>query len=113
MLEAGLALIACCQPTLQALIARESLNSMVASVRNMVSLQSFRSTESQKSRTYGQTLTAVHTNDSSASHAHALHKEEAGSVETYAMHDRDATIPVVLPGEIRVWKDVTQIDDMV
>ena len=50
MIEAGLAIIATCLPTLQALFVRSSLQSMVASVRSIISLQSMRSHSSRGSK---------------------------------------------------------------
>ena len=42
MLEAGLALIACCLPTLNALLIQKSVDSIVRSVRSAISLGSLR-----------------------------------------------------------------------
>ena len=50
MIEAGLAIIASCLPTLQSLFVRSSLQSMVASIRSVISLQSMRSHSSQGSK---------------------------------------------------------------
>ena len=50
MVEAGLAIIASCLPTLQALVAKDSIQSMVASIRSAISLQSLRSHSSRGSK---------------------------------------------------------------
>ena len=50
MIEAGLAIIASCLPTLQTLVAKDSIQSMVASIRSAISLESLRSHSSRGSK---------------------------------------------------------------
>jgi len=48
MMESGLAIVACCMPTLHALILKSSIESIVRSIRSATSLQSFSSGKSKK-----------------------------------------------------------------
>ena len=69
MIEAGIALIACCLPVLKPLVADRGLGSVVASVRSVISLPSIRSQGSQKPRSWSTThetngiYTKMDTND--------------------------------------------------
>jgi hypothetical protein len=52
MIEAGIALIACCLPVLKPLVSDKGVGSVVASIRSRVTLRSSRSNASQDSKTW-------------------------------------------------------------
>jgi hypothetical protein len=52
MIEAGIALIACCLPVLKPLVSDKGVGSVVASIRSRVTLRSNRSNASQDSKTW-------------------------------------------------------------
>jgi len=58
MIEAGIALIACCLPTLKPLVIGRRLSSVIASVRGVISLPSVRSQGSRNSKSWPTTHAA-------------------------------------------------------
>ena len=87
VLEGGLALIACCFPTLHVLYAKASLEGVVRSIRSAVSLGSLGSGRSNQSNRSGPLDPEVQKrNDSTASHtAMVLDHPVPASFETYAL----------------------------
>ncbi|KAK4692511.1 hypothetical protein P7C71_g4716, partial [Lecanoromycetidae sp. Uapishka_2] len=115
MLEAGISLIATNLPSLNFLLSKKSLQSMIASVRSQISLGSIRSHESKKSQPYSK----MGEHGSMSSHAPAVpayntsFNTEPKTVDSFAMHEYEDGLPLAEPGEIHVRSDIKQTDNMV
>jgi len=85
LIESGLAIIACCLPTLNALVnVTGSLESVVRSVRSMVSLRSYGSGRSSKNTKNFETLSG---NGNSSKSAIVADHSNPASIHAYAMGD--------------------------
>lgn len=83
MIEAGIATIAICLPTLQSLLSNSSVQSIVASVRSAISLESLRSRASGGSRGSMRTGTIKQTPYSELhTTASSIHGHAPSNVET-------------------------------
>lgn len=107
MLEAGLALIACCLPTLKSLITKQGLQSAVNSVRSAVSLHSINPASSHGS---------TGSRNIKAGNGYAMFEHGASDTgplrpdDTIEMTNNTTTgeelDPTPEPGQIRVRKDI-------
>jgi len=81
MIEGGLAIIAACLPTLRFLVGKLSLDSIVNSVRNVLTLESKRSRQSQQSTEPSEgPYTNIYANTSSTSHSQMVRSKEPTDV---------------------------------
>ena len=90
MLEAGISLIATNLPSIYFLFSKESLQSFANSIRNVVSLDSLRSSQRSNSNTGDQSLYSKKKNVSKASHVTTAAQKEWESFEgvnTFAMYE--------------------------
>ena len=91
MLEAGLSLIATCLPILRPLFAKQSLQSVIATVRNVISLDTLRSRNSQTFKQCGAPYTEIRANPSRASSqatpALNQHQRPDGTIVTVPLAD--------------------------
>ena len=102
MIEAGLAIIAACLPTLRFLVGKVSLDSVMNSVRSAFSLRSLRSQQSQNSTAHpGGPYLDIDGGDSSTKMV-----PEIGVTEIIAM--RDVGMADRMIDSIHVSKEVSQ-----
>ena len=112
-LEAGLSIIAICLPTLRPLFARKSMDSIVRSVRGVMSLGSV--TSSHNRDTANATTdhyTEIEEHGIKTAHAVYLTRPD-GQVESYAMHNQSERSPKNMPGVIHVESQLAQENSMV
>jgi hypothetical protein len=91
MLEAGLALIAACLPSVYVLSARRSLQSIIASVRSAISLHSIRLGRSRASKKPYENVE----NPSLASHEKPLKRQVENSNHEYSAYKMDDAPPML------------------
>ncbi|MCJ1314646.1 hypothetical protein MMC25_008328 [Agyrium rufum] len=122
MVEAGLALIACCLPTLNALFAKKSIESVIRSIRSAVSLGSMFSGRSEYSHhsDLRRTDTRKGRRQSTESESAIVsdYTQSGGSVETYALGNLDRTAEdpestMTKSGKIRVDRSIEQSESKV
>lgn len=90
MIEAGLAIIATCLPTLHFLVRKASLDSIINSVRSAISLHSIHSQHSQQSiQLSAGPYVDVHGSVLSGSQPHLV--PEKGYTESFAVKDGNST----------------------
>ena len=110
MLEAGLSLIAGCLPSVYIIFAKDSLQSVIASIRSAISLHSIRSDRSRGSKKPYENME----NTSTASHAQPLKQQGDNSNHIYSAYEMDDVPPMpTQDGEIRVRSDLSQSEKMV
>ena len=97
MIEAGIAAIAICLPPLRGLIVKESLGSMVASVRSVISLSSLRPASKEETRTDPYT---------------SIHGTGSRTTQTTIIKEERPSLPQ-LPDTIHVEKNFSQSDSVV
>ena len=115
LLEAGLALIAACLPSLSVLFAKRSLASVISSVRSALSLRSLRNKDTYHSQqsASGQDLRTgsykeMPDDQSTASHVNMVAKDSLG-IESFAMGDLEGGHIDSVRGEgIHVKNELTQ-----
>jgi len=120
LLEAGLALIAACLPSLSVLFAKRSLASVISSVRSALSLRSLRSQNTRRSQqsANGRNLQngpykEMPDDQSTASHVKMVPKDSLG-IESFAMVDVEGGhIDTLRAREIHVKNELTQEDRIV
>ena len=115
-LEAGISLIASNLPSIYFLIKNESLQSFANSVRNVVSLESLRSSKRSNSDTEGQALYPKKRNASKTSHVTTAAKKEWEALEgvnTFAMSDMKRGVRVKKPEAVHAAGNVGEHGDMV
>lgn len=91
LIEAGLAIIAACLPTLRCLIGKVSLSSIVYYVRNALSVGSKYTQEEQFAASSNKSYANIRagSSSSSTSRVQMVVKEKSGPVDTLAMGDVD------------------------
>lgn len=109
MFESGLALIACCLPTLRFLFGPASMERLQRSLRSMLSLHSIDSGQSQPTEVSDGRYERY--NGSNTSHAPFV-KEGEGEpgIHTYAMQDIEASLDLPPPGQIHVKNSISHSD---
>ena len=111
MIEADLAIIAACLPTLRFLVGKFSLNSMVSSVRSAFTLGSPRSQYSQRAIPSTTVPQSGVPSDTWSGSKVKFVPDTSYSTEIYAMHNVDATSTA--DDSIHITKEVAQAKSMV
>ena len=110
MIEAGLAIIAACLPTLRVLFSKVSFDTLVRNLRSALSLTSLRSQPSQPSQSQSQgPYSNLQADGSSTSHAHMV--TEKNVTDTYVMGNQYGGHAEGYG--IQVTRQISQHDDMV
>ena len=112
MFESGLALIACCLPTLRPLFSKIPLGKLQQSIRSVLSLSSH-STERQSHDKSNRRRYERQDNESSISQAPIVkdkgeQEEAATGLYSYAMHDLEAPLVVPPAGQIRLTNTIAR-----
>lgn len=113
IIEAGLSIIAICLPTLRPLFARKSMDSIVRSVRGVMSLGSVTSSHNRDS---GSATTDHYTEieEHGLKTAHAAYLTRVdGQVESIVMHDQSERSLETVPGVIQVESKLAQENSIV
>lgn len=109
MFESGLALIACCLPTLRFLFGSASLERLQRSLRSMLSLPSTRSGQSEPTEINDGRYERY--NGSNTSHAPFVKEEEVEpGMHSYPMQDIEAPLDLSPPGQTHVKNSISRFD---
>ena len=110
MLEAGLSLIAGCLPPVYSIFAKNSLQSIIASIRSAISLHSIPSDRSRGSKKPYENME----NSSTVSHEQPLKRQVDNLNHIYSAYEMDDVPPVPAQDrEIHVKSDLAQSEQMV
>lgn len=116
-MEAGIAVIVACLPTLNFLLGKRQLTSLINSIRSAISLESIRSNRSRQS--HNATAPTIQDNISTSSQAQIVktstslsraQEDDAFGVEAHAMVNLEAR-PHVPPGKIFVQRGIESSSD--
>ena len=111
MVEASLGLLTACLPTLRYLVGKHPLQSIINSIRSIVSLDSFQSHSTSRLNQRSDKFVAIHGNGSMASHP--MVNMNGSKLESDATRELEEIQTPHKPGQIRVQHGFVQAEQMV
>ena len=110
MVESGLALIACCLPTLRFFFAQWSLEQLQQSIRSMLSLPSIHSAHSQPVEVNDRRQYERYNGSSTSQAPFAKEEEGERGMRSIALQDIEAPLVLPPPGQIHISNAISHSD---